>query len=115
MTKLLLNYFPHVSLQSGVVPDSWKHATFIPLQKDGDTGDVNNLRPISLLPLPGKVLEKLVQKQLSLYLENNNIFDENPGGFRPKHSTTNSTVKLTEDIYKAMNNNKFTSVVYIDI
>ena len=36
----------------GVFPNMWKVATIIPLQKDGDTHDVNNLRPVSLLPLP---------------------------------------------------------------
>ena len=104
-----------LSLQCGIVPDSWKHATIIPFQKEGDTKDANNLRPISLLPLPDKILEKLVQKQLSHYLENNNILDENQRGFRPKHSTTDSFVKLTENIYLAMNNREFTTVVYVDL
>ena len=40
-----------------IFPDCWKLANII--QKPGDPTDVNNLRPISLLPLPGKVLEKM--------------------------------------------------------
>ena len=83
------------SLNNGIVPKAWKHAIIIPLQKEGNTKDVNNLRPISLLPLPGKILEKIVQKYLSEYLETNNILDDKQGGFRPKHSTTDSAVKLT--------------------
>ena len=102
------------SLLSGIVPSSWKHAPIIPLQKEGNTRDVNNLRPISLLPLPGKILEKIVHKHLSLYLEKNNILDINQGGFRQNHSTTNSVVGLTEDIYRAMNKKEFTVVVYVD-
>ena len=103
------------SLDTGLIPKAWKHATIIPLQKDGNKKDVNNLRPISLLPLPGKILEKIIQKNLSQYLETNNIFDSKQGGFRPKHSTTNSIVNLTEDIYCSMNNKEYTTVVYIDL
>ena len=93
---------------------AWKHAIIIPLQKDGNSNDVNNLRPVSLLPLPGKILEKLIQEKLSHYLEFNNILDVKQGGFRPNHSTTDTAVKLTEDIYYAMNNKKATAVVYVD-
>ena len=103
------------SLNTGKIPKSWKHALIIPLQKEVSTRDVNNLRPISLLPLPGKILEKIVQKTLTNYLETNNILDPNQGGFRPKHSTTDSAVKLTEDIYYGMNNKEYTSVVYVDL
>ena len=94
---------------------AWKHAIIIPLQKDGNANDVNNLRPVSLLPLPGKILEKLIQEKLSHYLEFNNILDVKQGGFRPNHSTTDTAVKLTEDIYYAMNNKKATAVVYVDL
>ena len=86
------------SLATGIVPRAWKHATIIPLRKEGNSTDVNNLRPVSLLPLPGKTLEKLIQCKLSGYLEQNNILDGKQGGFRPKHSTTDTAVKLTEDM-----------------
>ena len=103
------------SLNLGKVPQAWKHAVIIPLQKEGNSHDVNNLRPVSLLPLPGKILEKLIQEKLSHYLEFNNILDVKQGGFRPNHSTTDTAVKLTEDIYYAMNNKKATTVVYVDL
>ena len=64
------------SLQTGIVQSSWKHATIIPLQKEGDTKDVNNLLPISLLPLPGELLEELIKAKLSNFLELNNILDQ---------------------------------------
>ena len=63
------------SLATGLFPPKWKIATVIPLQKDGDKSDVNNLRPISLLPLSGKLLEKIIHNRMSqyMYLENNNM------------------------------------------
>ena len=56
-------------LRLNIFPDSWKQANIIPLQKPGDPTDVSNLRPISLLPLPGKILEKIVHAQISTHLE----------------------------------------------
>ena len=40
---------------TGLFPESWKTANITPLQKDGNVHSVNNLRPISLLPLPSKI------------------------------------------------------------
>ena len=45
-------------LETGIYPELWKKATIIPLQKDGNVHSVNNLRPISLLPLPSKIVKK---------------------------------------------------------
>ena len=68
-----------------------------------------------MLPLPGKILEKLIQQNLSAYLEDNQILDDKQGFFRPKHSTTNTAVCLSEDIYSGMNNRQATAVVYVDL
>ena len=69
---VLLSIF-NASLTTGIVPDSWKHATIIPLKKCGNSNDVTNLRPISLLPIQGKLLEKIVHKRVLEHLENNNL------------------------------------------
>ena len=93
----------------------WKQAVVIPLPKEGDTLNVGNYRPISLLPLPGKILEKIVHDRLMSYLEANNILDKNQGGFRKKHSTTDTIVKFTQEIFSAMNNKETSLVTFIDL
>ena len=103
------------SLSSGKVPDTWKSATVIPLKKEGNSTDVNNLCPISLLPIQGKMLEKIVHKRLINFLDNNNLLDVYQGGFRPNHSTTDTIVKFTECLYKGMNKGEITLAVYIDL
>ena len=67
--KLTFQAIPHcllhicnMSLMSGVFPNSWKCAYVTPLDKGGVRKDVSNLRPVSLLPLPGKLLEKIVHQ-----------------------------------------------------
>ena len=74
--KDVMLYIPHVFLHlynivrlSGIFPDTWKVATVIPLPKNNDPKNPSELRPISLLPIIGKIFEKLIHKQLSAFLE----------------------------------------------
>ena len=46
---------------------------------------------------------------MSQYLENNNILNENQGGFRKEHSTHDTIVRFTDDVFQAINNNKVTA------
>ena len=52
------------SLMTGNFPAKWKVAKIIPLFKGGDRENVNNYRPVSLLPMPGKLLEKIVHNRI---------------------------------------------------
>ena len=65
--------------------DFMKFADVIPSFKADDACDKTNYRPISLLPTPSKVIEKLLAKQLRMHFEN--IFSPLLCGFRAKHST----------------------------
>ena len=57
------------SVETSIFPEAWKEALVIPIPKGGNLTLVQNYRPISLLPLPGKILDKLMHKQLTNYLE----------------------------------------------
>ena len=59
----------NLSITSTTFPDSWKKATVIPIPKVNQPKRVDEYRPISLLPLPGKILEKLVHEQVYNKLE----------------------------------------------
>ena len=58
-----LRFIMNLSLQTGIFPDEWKLATVTPIPKTGDLTNVNNIRPISLTALPGKLLEKHEHKK----------------------------------------------------
>ena len=72
-----LTHLYNVSFSCNTFPMSWKIAKVIPLKKSGDSSDVNNLRPLSLLPLPGKLAERLAHSKISKFLEDNQLFNEN--------------------------------------
>ena len=62
----------NLSIQSGVFPHMWKHAKVIPLHKKKSQDDVNNYRPISILPIASKILEKHIFVHLYGYLSSHN-------------------------------------------
>ncbi len=82
----LLKPLINESIRNGVFPDTLKNATVIPIFKKGDTGNLNNYRPIALLPVMSKVFEKVLNGQLTEVIENGFI-DDNQFGFRRAHST----------------------------
>ena len=97
--KFLLN----LSFSSGIFYDACKKGQIIPLPKDGDLTLCNNYRPISLLPLPGKITEKIVHTRLINYFEEHEPLNKNQGGFRKNNSTINSVSEFTHEIFTAIN------------
>ena len=103
------------SLNSGRFPDKWKIAKIIPLFKGGDRENVNNYRPVSLLPLPGKILEKIVHKNISKFWEDNKFLSDNQGGFRKNHSTVSTIADLTDDLFHSINDGQTTLAAFVDL
>ena len=110
-----LVYLFNLSFETGIFPDSWKQATVIPLYKGGDRSDVENYRPISLLPLPGKLIEKIVHQNISIFLEDNKILTDKQNGFRKGCSTTTAVADLTDDLFTAINDSEMSIAVFVDL
>ena len=109
-----VNFLLNLVFTSGIFPDKWKIATLTPIPKQGVKTDVNNLRPISILPMPSKLIEKLIHLKLSNYLEENHILNNHQGGFRKGFSTIDTISKFTDDVALAINENKMTVATFID-
>ena len=100
---------------TGIFPDKLKIAKVVPIFKKGDNTLMNNYRPISLLPVISKVIEKIICTQLSSYFENNKLFYDSQYGFRPNHCTEQATLELTDRIISAMDNNDVPIGVFLDL
>ena len=103
------------SLSTAVFPDSWKTAKVIPLFKGGDREDVSNYRPVSLLPLPGKLLEKIVHKRVTEFWDTNKFLTSDQGGFRKGFSTVSTMADLTDDLFDQINKSNTTVATFIDL
>jgi Notch-like protein len=93
-----LCYIINKSLSAGIFPDRMKYSIIVPLHKKGDTKNVANFRPISLLLSFSKIFEKVVYKRLLKHFQDNNILSNDQFGFRNNSSTTNAIFKLTNII-----------------
>ena len=114
LTDQLVHLF-NCSLNSETFPDKWKVAKILPLYKGGDRENVNNYRPVSLLPLPGKLLEKIVNKRISEFWDNNNILSNDQGGFRKGHSTAATIADLTDNLFQQINLGNTTLAAFVDL
>jgi hypothetical protein len=110
-----ISYIINLSLRSGQIPTEWKTAQVIPLHKAGNTTDHNNFRPISILPVISKIMERAVHHQLMDYLERNQLLSPNQFGYRNQRSTELATVLLTDTIRKAGDNGQLTGAVFLDL
>lgn len=101
----------NASLTSNTFPDAWKRAIIVPVNKVLTPSTSNDYRPIALLPILGKVLERVVFNQISLYLDQYNLLDPLQCGFRTGHSTQTVLLKLLNDVRYNMDKRMITILV----
>ena len=105
----------NTSIVTNTFPTLWKYSHAVPVYKSGDKDDVSNYRPISLLPVLSKILEKIIASQLSDFLEANNLISNSQHGFRPKLSTETALLKISDKIYDNMDKKKMSLLLLLDL
>lgn len=90
-----LTYVINLSLATGVFPDKWKTALICPIYKNGAKNLISNYRPISLLGVFSKILEKIVNIRLISYLEKRGLLSDRQFGFRRGKSTEQAVELFT--------------------
>ncbi|KAJ1163585.1 hypothetical protein NDU88_004042 [Pleurodeles waltl] len=103
--------------ESATFPESWKHAEINALLKKPrvDPKDLKNFQPSSLLPLPAKVIEKAVNRQLSRFLEENCTLDPSQSGFHSNHNTETALIAATNDIRTILGNGETMALILLDL
>ena len=98
-------------INSGGFPDSWKKCHIIPTyivclyDTKNDKCCINNYRPVSLLPICGKIFERILYNRLFLYLESNNLLTPHQSGFRPNDSCIYQLLSIVHNIYSDFDHN----------
>ena len=88
------------SLETGTHPSVWKKADIIPVHKKDSRQNKMYYRPISLLPIFGKIFEKAMFDEIYKHLCENKLLAQQQSGFRPGDSTINQLLSITHNIYK---------------
>ena len=103
------------SFQYGIFPDKLKIAKAIPIFKKGDSSKNSNYRPISLLSIFSKIIEKLMHQRLYNFLELHEILFQMQFGFRKGHSTDHALISLSERIKNTLDSNRVGCGIFIDL
>ncbi|CAB3981872.1 Hypothetical predicted protein [Paramuricea clavata] len=101
------------SLNSGSLPEEWKLANIIPVFKNGDKTHVENYRPISLLCIVSKVLERCVLSKLRDHLLE--LINTSQHGFIPGRSCTTQLVEVLNSLGSLLDSGKQTDVIFKDM
>ena len=114
ISKLLAIIF-NESITLSIFPDKLKCAKVIPVHETGSPTDPSDYRPISLLSIYSKILEKLMYNRLYEFLDKVDAFYSLQFGFRGKHSTKHALIGITETIQSTSDNGKYGCGVFIDL
>ena len=119
--KVLMNRISSVltdiintSFATNTFPERWKKAIIKPIPKVSVPLSASDYRPISLLPALSKIIEKLVNRQIVFYLTTHDLLDPNQSAYKKNHSTQTALLKLTEDIYDAIDDSEVTLLALLD-
>jgi len=96
------------------VPDIWKKAVVTPVHKKGPTTAVSTYRPISVMCVPCKILERVVVSKINNHLIENNILCSKQHGFVRGHSTCTNLLESLNDWTLNAQENCYTAVIYVD-
>ena len=109
-----LTYIYNRCIQKNIFPKIFKTAKVIPLPKNTDRTDPNNFRPISLLSVLSKPLEKHVHRHLSTFMEKHNLFHTFQSGFRSKHSCHTALSAMCDMWLSAVDRSEIVGAVFLD-
>ena len=110
-----ITYRVNKSISDGIVPDLWKVARVTPLHKSDDKLQVENYRPISVLPVLSKIVETVVHSQLNAHLHYLDFLYQHQYGFRRGHSTEQAITQLNNWVLESMDEGKVTGLLFVDI
>ena len=111
-----VTHIVNLSINSSIFPTLWKHAKVIPLFKPGSEDQLapKAYRPVALLPVVSKVLERVIFLQTVQYMNDHNLLHPNHHGFRSQHSTTTAMLQMYDTWVEAADRGEMAGVAMID-
>ena len=103
------------SLTSDIFPDDWKCVRVTSLLKHGESFELNNYRPISVIFVVAKMLERIVCDQFYNFLNSEEIISKQQPGFRFLHSTVTALVEATDSWAFNIDSGYLIAVVFLDL
>ena len=110
----ILTIIFQTSLDSGIIPNDWKHANISPIYKKGERTKASNYRPVSLTSVSCKLCEHIVHSHIMSFLDKHKILTTSQHGFRSGHSCETQLIQTIHDFTSSLDNKTQTDVVIMD-
>ena len=107
----MATFLCNMSISNGKVPECWKTSLVIPIYKQGETHDPKNYRPVSLLPIISKVLERHIYAKLSSIL----VFSVQQWFFLADRSTTGPILSAVQEWYGHLDGGAEVQAIFFDL
>lgn len=105
----------NLSINCGTFPSRLKLSSVVPVPKKGDPCDIANFRPISLISIFSKIVERIISEKIVSFLEKNNTLSGCQHGFRRSRSTETATTHFTQYIYDKIDQGEYVISVFFDL
>ena len=102
-------------LLPGVFPSEWEKGNIVLIHKKGGKQNIKNYQPVSLLPICGKMFERLIFNEIFIYFSANKLISKNQSGFQPGDSCINQLSSITHEIFTSFDNGLEVRSVFLDI
>jgi len=103
-----------LSLTAATFPEKWKISKICPLHKGGDKNEAGQFRPVALLPIMARLLEKIVCNQVMKYLYENKLIHSQNHGYRKGHGVTSAVIEAHQAALEAMEDGEIVGMVTLD-
>ena len=105
----------NLSLRLAKIPKLWKQANVVPIHKKELRSKMDNYRPVSLLSVVGKILERIIFKYVFNFFRDNFVITLFQSGFLPGHSTVTQLLEVYNELCKAVDKGREVRVIFLDI
>ena len=110
-----LAHIIYLSMSTSTIPTHWKTTKVTPVYKSGSPTEESNYRPISVLPILSKILEKAIHNQLKEYLEQNKLLLNSQFGYCARRSTEVAKTMFLDNIRKEIESGKLVRAAFMDL
>ena len=111
----VVTHIVNLSIKQKKFPSPWKLSKVAPLHKKEEVIYAKNYRPVSLLAVFSKILERVIFEQMIQYLEVNHLLHRSHHGFRSSHSTVTALIEMYDQWMDALENDEVSAVIMLDL
>ena len=110
-----VTHIVNLSLKQAIFPSLYKMAKIIPLLKKDDPLEPKNYRPVAILCILSKIIERAIFIQIVDFMNRNNLFHPNHHGFRAHHSTSTAMIQMFDSWVQAVDKGELAGVCMLDM